>query len=279
MSSGSQQPSILAHNHLPVSRLWVAFAGLLALLVALPTGASAQKSIRDSVISFAFVNVGYEAMMPGGDMADRFGFTNGIGLEAGCKFSNNFYLYTGAKFLFGNDVKERVAQNVTFVEQYNGVDHTFAIGVDGRAYRVLFFERGLSVPLMVGKVIPLTPKANPNSGLYVEGGLQFLEHSIRIENQGNKVPNLSGDWRKGYDRLTNGIGFAEGVGYKFISRSRYVNFTAGVHAMQVFTQGRRSFLYDTGAPDDSRRMDMLFGVKLGWSLLIYQEVPSKEYYY
>ncbi len=252
---------------------------LLGVLMALPLGLLAQKSIRDSVITFTFVNVGYEALLPAGDMASRFGYTSGVGVELGVKFSNNFYVYGGFKFLFGSQVKERVAQNVTFTEVYNDKENYFAIGTDGRAYRVLFMERGFTTPLMVGKVFPLAPKANPNSGLYVEAGLQFLEHRIRIESQGNRVPSLSPEWRKGYDRLTNGVGLAQGVGYKFVSNNRYLNFTAGFHAVEAFTQNRRSLNYDTGIRDTQSRLDVMLGFKFGWTLLIYQEAPEKEYYY
>jgi hypothetical protein len=251
----------------------------LWVLMGLPMALLAQKSIRDSSITFTFVNSGYEALLTGGDMADRFGFTNGIGVEVGVKFSSNFYVYGGGKFLFGTDVRERVAQNVTFTEVYDGEEHVFGIGTDGRAYRVLFMERGFTIPVMVGKVIPISPKKSPNGGLYVEAGVQFLEHRIRIENQGNRVPALSPEWRKGYDRLSNGFGFAQGVGYKFLSRSRYLNFSVGLHAVEAFTQNRRSLNYDTGVRDNSQRLDVLYGFKFGWTLLIYQEAPEKEYYY
>jgi hypothetical protein len=254
-------------------------AGWIWVLMMMAVGLRAQKSITDSTISLVFVNTGYEGLVPKGDMGDRFGYTNGIGVEAGVKFSNNFYVYTGLKFLFGTDVKEKVAQNVTFTQVIGGFENTMALGADGRTYRVLFFERGLTMPLMAGKVFPVSPKSNPNGGIYTEAGLQFLQHKIRIESQGNNVPSLGPDYRKGYDRLTNGVGLAQGVGYKFVSNRRYLNFTIGFHAAEVFTQNRRDLNYDTGVRDDTRRVDVLLGMKVGWTLLIFPEAPSKEYYY
>lgn len=254
-------------------------AGWILVLFMVSAGLRAQKSIRDSTISLVFVNTGYEALLPQGDMGDRFGFTNGIGVEAGVKNAHNFYVYAGLKFLFGKDVREKVAQNVTFTQVLNGYEQTLALGLDGRSYRVLFFERGMTVPLMAGKIFPVFKNGNPNSGFYVEGGLQFLQHKIRIETQGNNVPSLSPEYRKGYDRLSNGMGFAQGAGYRHAGNNRYLNFTIGFHAAEIFTQNRRDLNYDTGVRDDSQRLDILLGVKVGWTLLIFPEAPNKEYYY
>jgi len=64
-------------------------------------GVQAQKSIKDSTISFAHISIVYSANAPGGDLADRYGFANQIGGSVGYKLRKNWMLNTGVRFIFG----------------------------------------------------------------------------------------------------------------------------------------------------------------------------------
>jgi hypothetical protein len=239
----------------------------------------AQKSVQDSAITMGHLSIVYSASMPAGDLADRFGFTNQIGGEGGVKLANNFYGSLGVKFLFGNNVREAVAGNVVQLVGSDSLGYrTMALGADGRFYEVRFFERGIVVPVMVGKIFRLNPR-NYNSGIYVELGGQFIQHKISINSIGDNVPYLSKPYLKGYDRLTNGIGVVEGVGFRYFGPNRFTNFFIGVEASQNFTKNRRDLNFDTGVKDDAPRMDLLLGAKVGWTFPIYKSAPEKEYYY
>lgn len=243
-------------------------------------GVQAQKSISDSSIAMAHISIVFSGSAPGGDFADRFGNTFQIGGETGYKFRNNWYINTGARFLFGGDVRERVAENVTtLVGDGNGGFQAMAIGEDGRFYEVRFFERGFTVPLTVGKIFPVFNKQTPNSGIYVEAGTQFIHHKIKLEVIGNNVPYLNRTYQKGYDRLSTGMGIVEGFGYRFYSRSRLINFHIGFELSQNFTKNRRTVNYDTGVQDDLLRKDLLWGVKVGWTFPIYKQAPHDDYYF
>ena len=241
--------------------------------------AIAQKSISDSTISFGSIDLAYGGYLPAGDFADRFGFTNQIGGEFTYKFASNFYINTGLKFLFGSDVRERIASNVTILqEDGNGNSSIVAIGSDGLLKAINLYQRGFTVPFRVGKLLPIVGP-NPNSGLYVEAGGQFMQHRVFVEVVGGNVPTLEGDFLKGYDRLTNGFGLVQGFGYRHHSDNRLINFHAGIDISQNFTQSRRSINYDTGIADNSTRLDLLMGFKVGWSFLIYKQAPDKFYIY
>jgi hypothetical protein len=254
---------------------------ILFFVVALSClSAHAQKSIRDSSITMGHLSIVYTLGQPSGDLSDRFGLTNQIGAEGGIKFASNFYAYTGLKFIFGNDVREGVARNVV---QLVGSDSTgyaiSAVGADGRYYDVRFFERGFTIPLMFGYIINLNKTKNLNSGIYLEGGFQFIQHKISITAVGDNVPYLAKPYLKGYDRLTNGIGFMEGFGYRHFSNNRFANFFIGVDLSQNFTQNRRLLNFDTGIRDDRQRLDLLYNLKAGWTFPIYRSAPESEYYY
>lgn len=255
-------------------------SGLIFLLACLAQGLQAQKSIRDSTISLFNIGFVYNGSGPGGDLAERFGFTNQIGMEATYKLNNNFYFTGGFRFLFGNTLRERVAAGVT---QLVGSDDTGfgvqAIGADGRFYQVRLWERGFVIPLTAGKIFSINPKHNPNSGIFVEAGAQFIQHKVKIDVVGGGVPNLAGDYIPGYDRLTNGIGIVEALGYRYYSNKKLLNFQVGFEFSQNFTESRRDFNFDLGRRDDRKRMDLLYGFRIGWVFPIYQDAATEDYFY
>ena len=239
-----------------------------------------QKSLRDSSITLGHLSISYSLGQPGGDLYQRFGITHVLGAEGGIKLANNFYGYSGVKFLFGNTVKEAVARNVVqIVGSPTSGYQLMAIGADGRFYSVRFFERGYVVPIVVGRIFRLNKTKNLNSGIYLELGTQFIQHKISINAIGDNVPYLSKPYLKGYDRLTNGFGVVEGIGYRYFGNNRFTNFFIGAEFSQNFTQNRRSLNFDTGVQDTQQRMDLLYNLKAGWTFPIYRSAPESEYYY
>lgn len=254
---------------------------LLFFVIALGFSAAfGQKSIRDSSITMGMLGITYQIGQPGGDLMERFGLTNQVGGEFGVKLSNNFYGYAGAKFLFGGNVREAVARNIVQVFGNDSTGYsTMALGADGRFYTVRFFERGITIPFAVGKIFPLSKKGNRNSGIYLEVGGQFIQHKIAIQAIGDNVPNLSKPYLKGYDRLTNGFGVTEGIGYRYFGNNLFTNFAVGLDFSQNFTKSRRDLNFDTGEQDTANRLDLLYNIKVSWTFPIYRSAPESEYYY
>jgi hypothetical protein len=239
-----------------------------------------QKSIRDSSITLGHLSIAYSLGQPGGDLNKRFGLTNQIGVETGVKFASNFYAYTGLKFIFGNVVKEPIARNVVQLVGSDSLGYsTMALGADGRFYTVRFFERGITIPFVAGKIFRLNKEKNLNSGIYVELGGQFIQHKVSINAIGDNVPYLSKPYLKGYDRLTNGFGLVEGLGYRHFSNNRFTNFFVGLELSQNFTRNRRLRNFDTGIQETQQRNDLLYSFKAGWTFPIYKSAPESEYYY
>lgn len=248
-------------------------------LLILPQFVHGQKNIQDSTISLPWVSLGYVGSGPGGDLDDRFGFTSSLMIEAGVKLKNNFYLVSGVEFLFGNRLNEPIAQGVTSL---NGTPETGyrqqAIGADGLWYDIRMYERGYIIPLRVGKVFPIVRTHNKNSGIFIEAGAQFIQHKVRIEVVGDNVPALANEFIPGYDRLTNGIGLTEAIGYRYFSDRKLINFQLGIQLSQSFTQSRRDWNYDLGRKDETKRLDLLNGFRVGWVFPIYQSVDTRAHY-
>ncbi|MFM7079016.1 MAG: hypothetical protein ACKOYC_04400, partial [Bacteroidota bacterium] len=178
--------------------------------------ASAQSGVRDSVIRFPFMNIGFGIYQPGGDLADRFGTGSMVSGEVLYKNKRNFVFGINTGFLFGDKIKEPGL----FSDLYTPEGQI--IGLDGLYAEIRLFERGYHVGATVGKIFSFK-KPNPNSGIMVLVGPGFLQHKIRIEDIGNTVPALRGDYKKGYDRLTNGLRLYQFIGYVYFSNRQLAN--------------------------------------------------------
>ena len=238
-------------------------SSLLSLLLGVLCVPLQAQNINSNDGSALLVNFSYAVQSPGGDLVDRFGtnFNIGLNLEYLTEKSNLIFgLETG--FLFGNEVKINVLRGLQTAEG-------FIIGNDRVFADIQLRQRGFYAGALVGKLIPLS-KNNKRSGLRVTLSTGLLQHKIRIQDDPLRdVAPLSTEYKKGYDRLTNGLAFNEFIGYQLLSKNRRINFYAGVEFTQAFTQSRRDYNFDTMTVDEENRLDLLFGFRVGWVLPFY----------
>ena len=229
-----------------------------------------QRNLRDSSINTLIIGINYKLDFPAGDFADTWGLHSSIGLDANYKFKNNLTLGFNKGFLFGN----------TFLQPEIFDDLLTTEGtitnLNGLPANVLFLLRGWNSHINVGYVFNQLGN-NPNSGLWINAGAGFLMHKIRIESIYDPLPQLQGDYAKGYDRLTYGFSTSQFIGYLFQADRRFLNFYAGFEFIQGFTQNRRAYNFDLGGPDNTSKFDFLYGLKVAWMVPIYKRAP-KEFY-
>lgn len=242
----------------------------LMILSALPI--SAQVSVKDSSISMVMIRPSYGLQVPGGDMAKRFGINQSVGMGVTYKTAKGWMFTAEGAFLFGTKINEP--------NLFSGLttsDGTI-IGADGFYADVRVFERGYYATLGIGRLFPVV-KPNPNCGFIVEASLGFMQHKILIQDKKNAVPSLKNDYLKGYDRLTNGLAAREFIGYLYVGNQRLVNFFGGLEAVQGWTASRRDYNYGTMSANKKARIDLLFGVRVGWVIPLFKEAPDKFYVY
>jgi hypothetical protein len=239
---------------------------LTLLAFALTANAQGRRHIyqqpRSNEGSVLLLNFSYGLQYPGGDMADRFGknFITGVGVDYYTK--TNWILGVQGDFLFGKEVKTDVLAHLRG-------ESGFVYSDDAGIADIKLRERGLMLNAHIGKVFPLSG-ANTRSGIKLQLGGGFLGHKIRIQDEPNVyVSAVSGDNKKGYDRLANGPVLTEYIGYQFIANNRLINFSIGAEFAQGFTKGRRSFNFDTRSPGLEDRMDLLYGLRLTWTLPLF----------
>lgn len=244
----------------------------IILLVCFTASATkAQVSVKDSSIYTPMIGIYYGYYLSAGDMVKRFGNSSSMQLNVDFKTRKYWTFGVNGSYFFGKKVKESLFDNISTTSGD-------IINNNGEFANIRLYERGFTVSVTGGRMFSFK-KPNPNSGIIVNVGLGFIQHKIRIETIGNNVPQLSKQYKKGYDRLSNGFLLSENVGYLYLNNNRLLNLYFGFECMQGFTQSRRSFDYDLMKQDTQKRLDILYGAKIAWILPLYQKAPQEYYTY
>lgn len=241
-------------------------------VLLLGTVGMATSQIKDSAINILQFDLNYSFHVPGGDMADRFGVSSTVGVSLTYKHKSNWLIGADFNYIFGGIIKDS-SQVLSALMTETG----YIINRYGEYGSVLLSERGFYLGAKVGRVIPLFGQ-NKNSGLVINAGAGLLQHHIRIENKDNNTPPVLGDYKKGYDRLTNGLAMREFVGYQYLDNNNKINFYFGFEFYQAWTMCRRDYNFDIMGPDNTKRNDYLMGIKVGWILPLYTKSPNSYYY-
>ncbi len=235
-----------------------------------PFKASAQANIRDSTIQLFLITANYSAELPGADFAERFGTSHFLGASVSTKTSHNWKFTASFDFMFGGRVKEDPLSMIA-------ADNGNLINGQGTFEPLQYQQRGFRAMFRTGKLLPVIGP-NPNSGLLLQAGGGFIQHKIRYNTQSRGVFQLQEPYRKGYDRLTNGVALTQSLGFLYLSDNKLINFRIAFQVTEAFTQNRRSWNFDEMRKADEQRLDLLYGIKVSWSWPIYDKA-SEGYYY
>lgn len=233
----------------------------------------AQRNVRDSAIATPLIGVHYGGNFTALDLAKRYGYFNHIGISAGYKTANNWYLSIDGNFMFGNQTRMTGLFD-HLVDEYGNITD-----VNGDIAVVLVYPRGVNANFSFGKLFPVF-SPNSNSGILFHLGVGYLLHRLRIETNDQVVPSLELDYKKGYDRLTTGVNFHQFLGYSFLANAGAWNFYGGFYIQEGLTKNRRTIFFDQpNSPVSTKlRLDVQYGFRIGWYIPFYRRMP-KDYYF
>lgn len=217
------------------------------------------------------LSFGFGIEFPFGDLQDRFSDNLKFTLGAERITSSNWIFGLEFSYMFGDTVKQDVLAPLRLSNgEVLGADHAYA--------DVFMRERGVFVGVNIGKLIPFNNKSR--SGLRITGAAGILAHYIRIQDDARSLPQIEGDYLKGYDRLTRGFALREFIGYQHVTENKRVNFYIGLEFTQGFTTSVREVNFDTGLPTSKeRRFDGLIGLKAAWILPFFNDYEDEEVFY
>ena len=250
---------------------------ILSILISLFSfnNSFAQSTLEDSTIAAPIFGVHYLTGFPAGDLKNRYGYLNMIGLNAGYKLKNNLYFGIDGSFGFG---KNKMLPNEILFKHLMD-DFGNITDQNGDIAIIATFARQYTLNAEVGYVFKKLGH-NPNSGLWVKLGGGFTANKIRVESNDQVIPVTELEYKKGYDHLTSGFNASQFIGYLFLSGKSAMNFYAGFYIQEGFTKERRNAFYH--APEinvyQQKRLDITFGVKAGWIIPIYKKI-ARDFYY
>jgi hypothetical protein len=242
------------------------------LLIALTFSAKAQVNVHDSIVSAWMIGIKLSGYVPAADLADRYGNSFGLGLEIGKRTRSNWIFGVDGTYFFGNNVK-----NLYEIFDELITSQGSFIGLNGELAGVEFFQRGFYTGVHVGKVFPIIGP-NPNSGLMVKLGAGYIQNWIYMRMPNVLVPQIQGEYAKGYDRMHSGLALRQQINYMHSSSKRTVNFIVGFELIEGFTKSAREFNYDTNMPDLDQKLDLYLGLHFTWFLPIYSKNEQKFFY-
>jgi hypothetical protein len=234
----------------------------------------AQITPKDSAINAPMLGLSYAFQLPEGDLKSRFGFNSSTGVHFLNKTKKNWIW--GVDWTFTFSPQSQVKESLSLFDSINTPNGN-VVDANGEYATLLFYERGWTSSVKFGKLFPAWGQNN-NSGICLLTGIGYMQHKIRIEDKFNRAPQLSKEYRKGYDRLTSGIMLSQFVVYLFLGNSRLLNFYGGFEVLAGFTKNRRSLNFDSMERDTKQRMDIYFGPRIGFILPLYKKMPNDFYF-
>ena len=246
----------------------------LLLLLMLSIQAQSQQTKPDSAVSIPMFYGFYGYQWPGAGMAEQFGSNSVVGPGFMWKTSSNWLFGAEYNFMFGNNVKNGLDILDGMITSDGNV-----ISGDGTPSVVALFERANTIGVKFGKLIPVI-KGDKNSGIFFTIGGGYISHKIRIEVENQSAPQLKGDYKRGYDRLSGGLMLSQSVGFMYFGKSRLLNFTFSVEAFEGWSKAYRDYYFDTMAPPpEGTKFDFLIGPKIAWMIPLRQRGIKEFYYY
>jgi hypothetical protein len=249
-------------------KLYLIFAFFL-----LSTFSFAQKEISDSSIFIPSIGMHYGYHLSSGELANQYGNCSAIGSDFTLKFKNQLVLGLGFEYYFSDNVKNTIPY---FKDIIN--DHGYIIDGNGQYAEVFLYQRGFNIQVFSGYQFNfLSP--NPNSGPFIQIGVGLMQYRTRIENPEMTAPQVNGENKKMYDRLTNGLSITQFIGYRYLGARNLTNIYAGFEFTQGFVKNRRSYNADYSSETPLNYTATMVAFKIGWIIPLYRKAPKKYYYY
>ena len=206
---------------------------------------------------------------PYADLADRFGSHSSLGLGLDFMTRKNFVFGLNGDFLFGTKVLE---DPVSILRTPEGD----LIGSDQTLVDFKLAQRGWLFSGHLGYLIGVRGK---RSGILCLVGAGWMQHKIRLQDNTTNFTQISGDYVKGYDRLTGGLAIKQFIGYQHLASRSGLNWFGGFEAVQAYTEPLRSYDFSTMTVPQGSRKDISIGIKLGLTLPFFKEDNPEEIYY
>lgn len=204
-----------------------------------------------------------------------------FGINAFYKFKSNWLLSFDADLFFGynsDNLKHRT-ERMSDIYTSEGL----VIGTNGTDAVVTAFNRGLAFKGGFGRIIPVMPSVNPNSGILARVSAGWLQQQTIFQLNEVHAPQVDGDYALLYDHQRRGFVLTESLGFWYMSNyANLVNCYVAFELSQVWSRSTRDYIIDDylnlRGPDNNNYFDLLYTLKFCWMFPL-KGKTVREYYY
>ena len=244
---------------------------ILLVYIVLPHLVFSQAEVKTSQAFLFTPHIAFHNV--GGDMKDRFNNFNSLGMNIDYKFKNNFTIGVDYDWFFGRAVKDNgIFSNISG-------ESGLIIDQNGDFSVINLLIKGNYATVNLGYLINL-PRVQSNSGILIQLGGGFMQHKIDIFSSQITIPQLNGDYEKGYDQLAYGFATKQFIGYQYLVNHNRYHFRAGIEFNQGYTEGRRTWNFNSNDSGLDKRFDTTTALKFGVIVPIYtKKAEDEEFFY
>ncbi len=208
----------------------------------------------------------------GGDLEQRFDNFASLGLGVDYKLKNNFIFGIDYDWYFGDNVKDNgLFSNI-------GGTSGAIIDQNGDFAVIQLNMKGNYATANVGYLFNIV-KNQPNSGLLFSVGAGMMQHRIDIISSQVTIPQVNGEYEKGYDQLTYGFATKQYLGYQYLVAKNRYHLRIGMEFNQGFTQGRRTWDFNANTSGLTKRFDRTIALKFGLIVPVYTKDKDDEEFF
>lgn len=201
------------------------------------------------------------------------------GINALYKYKSNWLVSLDGNVWMGNDNLKNRMERMDNVFSRDSI----VIGSGGYDAVVTCYNRGFSVMSGIGKIFPINPKKNPNSGIMARVNAGYmLQQTIFMQNEA-VAQQIDGDYGLLYDHQRQGFMLGENVGFWYMSNhANLTNIYFELGLQQCWSQSTRDYVIDSyvglKGPDNNKYFDMMFTFKVCWMFPL-KGKQAHDYYY
>ena len=152
------------------------------------------------------------------------------------------------------------------------------INSSGQLDEFLLYQRGFNTHFFIGKAFLFNQ--NNKTGIYVTTGIGYIQYKIRIETDRTNLPQISGDYIKGYDNFTNGVSNKTCLNYMYFDKKNSMHFYLSAEIIHALTKNNRPYNFgNMEYNNDSYNIDKLFGLKFGIIIPINRRSEERFHYF
>lgn len=234
-----------------------------------------SKDYVDTMATMVWTGVNMSGQLPLGLLREWFTPNLAVGTGVNIKTNHNWTFDVCFNYMFQSSLRDTTAPFLgDMVDDYGRI-----MDGNGRtALGVSFEGRYCYVGAGIGKVIPVNRWKN--SGIWLRYSMGYFTHKIRINDYDHQVPQLDGDYLKGYDHRSGGFAMSQFVGYLFIQKNRLLNFYGGIEFFESWTKPNRNYIFNEGSTANAKyKFSGLIGLKIGWNIPLYEKKSVTTFYY